>query len=155
MITCLIFIELFFRSITKCTVQQRKIRQFLNFCLDSLSLSHGTKTYASAILSMRAPHIFFKCNSLKWLSKKFMFCINLILYGSDWTWTNVHSINNFLRILLAPHCYLSIFNTDVIVITAFTHDELYISFMFLSFTLLGGNSLYNSCRFIYFTILGA
>ena len=62
--------------------------------------------------------------------------------------------STFLRIMLPPHFYFSMFNTAVKVIKFLTHEEFSISLMFVSFTLLGGNYPYNLCLFVYFTILG-
>ena len=54
-----------------------------------------------------------------------------------------------------PHCYMFMFNTGVTTITFLAHEEISISFMFVSFTLICGHCRYNSCLFIYNIILWA
>ena len=59
-----------------------------------------------------------------------------------------------IGILVAPHGCLSMLNNVVKFITFTTHKEFYISFIFVSFTLIGGHLFYNLSLFVYFPILG-
>ena len=74
-------------------------------------------------------------------------CLNMSEYEPMYT-----PLLNFLKTLQEPQSSLSMFNTGAVLIKFFTHEELYISFMFVSFTLIDGNFLYNSCLFMYFPI---
>ena len=55
---------------------------------------------------------------------------------------------------MAPHFYLSVFNTVITVIKIGTHEEFLVSFISVSFVIIDGNCLYNSCLLIYFPIVG-
>ena len=83
-----------------------------------------------------------------------IFCLKNIFFRSDWTSTYIHSIIKFLKKLQIPQSYISIFNTGVTIITLITHEELSISFMFVSFTFPGGNCIYYLWLFMHFSISG-
>ena len=60
-----------------------------------------------------------------------------------------------LRIMATPQGSLSIPDTGVTLKSFLTHEVFSISDIFVSFTLLGGNCMYNYSLFMYFPILRA
>ena len=61
---------------------------------------------------------------------------------------------NFLIIKAVPQGSIYISDTGVTLITFLTHEVFSITDIFISFTLLGGNCLYNSSLLMYFIIIG-
>ena len=75
--------------------------------------------------------------------KKFMFCLTDILFIYEWTWAYVHSIINSSKNISGTPLFYFYGKHWCHNHKFLSHEELSISFIFVSFTPLGGHRLYN------------